>query len=236
MHQNRRATSQERSSQTWGEPFPTPAIPQHHYPQARAARQEQLAHPTESHGGYENRGVAQNSQNIRESRRERLGQSYEGEYTGQYAHDRYEDRAAGWTHTPGTATRTDAIPRTSQAPTYAAPQVPHARAQVKESRGQSLVTAMKGLRGAGEAIRGSVNQNLAKVDHNAAEVERQRVLKEQGVADWKASGLEKRLRRSREQDAGRSGVGGGHVGSGGIYGSEGPGGLDAVSERSVEYR
>lgn len=90
---------------------------------------------------------------------------------------------------------------------------------------------MKGLRGAGEAIRGTVNENLARVDHNAAEVERQRILKEQGTADWKASGLEKRLRRrSREQDVGSNAAAGNH---GGIYGSEGPGGLDAVSERSV---
>lgn len=94
----------------------------------------------------------------------------------------------------------------------------------------SIGGAIRGIRGASEALRGTVNQGIAKGVHDKEEEARMRAVREQGMEEFRDSGLREGFRqkagerqRKRSRDYGYNG----------IYGSEGPGGLDPVEERSV---
>lgn len=94
----------------------------------------------------------------------------------------------------------------------------------------SIGGAIRGIRGASEALRGTVNQGIAKGVHNKEEEARMRAVRHQGMEEFRESGLREGFRqkagerqRKRSRDYGHNG----------IYGSEGPGGLDPVEERSV---
>jgi hypothetical protein len=102
---------------------------------------------------------------------------------------------------------------------------------------------MKGLRGASEAIRGTVNSTIAKGMHDSVEEERMRAVREKGAAEWKGSGLSEKfgerghgLREGfREKAEGRMRLRRASRGEApGVHGSEGPGGLEAVEERSLK--
>ena len=99
---------------------------------------------------------------------------------------------------------------------------------------QSFTATLKGLHGAGEALRGSVNERIAHVTHDQAEEERMRVVREKGMGEWRGSGLDARsqgLREGfREKAEGRMRTRRASR-DGGVHGSEGPGGLEAVRER-----
>jgi len=107
---------------------------------------------------------------------------------------------------------------------------------------ESFTATMKGLRGASEAIRGTVNSTIAKGMHDPVEEERMRAVREKGAADWKGSGLSEKfgerghgLREGfREKAEGRMRLRRASRGEAtGVHGSEGPGGLEAVEERSL---
>lgn len=100
----------------------------------------------------------------------------------------------------------------------------------KPTNRSSIGGAIRGIRGASEALRGTVNQGIAKGVHDKEEEARMRAIREKGMEDFRESGLREGFRqkagerqRKRSQDYGYNGV----------YGSEGPGGLDPVEERSV---
>lgn len=99
---------------------------------------------------------------------------------------------------------------------------------------QGFTATLKGLHGAGEALRGSVNEKIAHATHDQAEEERMRAVREKGMGEWRGSGLEVRsqgLREGfREKAEGRMRMRRASR-DGGVHGSEGPGGLEAVRER-----
>jgi hypothetical protein len=73
---------------------------------------------------------------------------------------------------------------------------------------------------------------IAKGVRNAEEEARMREIRNEGLQDFRESGLREGFRhksgeRQRERRRSRDGA---HVG---VYGSEGPGGLDPVEERSI---
>lgn len=98
---------------------------------------------------------------------------------------------------------------------------------------------MKGIQGASDVIRGTVNSNIAKVTREKEEAERQRAIREKGLAEYRSSGLQEQMRgwggrvpvgqkadgttRLRKRSLSRNGV----------HGSEGPSGLEPVEERSI---
>jgi hypothetical protein len=57
---------------------------------------------------------------------------------------------------------------------------------------------LKGLHGAGEALRGTVNSTIAKGMHDTAEEERQRQIREQGMNEFRGSGLREQAGGLRE--------------------------------------
>lgn len=128
-------------------------------------------------------------------------------------------------------------PHTFDAPPTSAAAM-HPPAAEKQSHRQSLTSAFKGIQGASEVLRGSINSGIAKTTHDKAEQERMRAIREQGMKDYKASGLGERMwggrvaergdgtRRLRKRSLSRNGV----------HGTEGPGGLEAVEERSIDSR
>jgi len=83
-----------------------------------------------------------------------------------------------------------------------------------------VVNAFKGLHGAGEAIRGTVNSTIARGVGDTAELERSRVIREQGMSEFRSSGLvregfrekaENRIRTKRRSGSANPGEGQGHV-------------------------
>ena len=87
-----------------------------------------------------------------------------------------------------------------QQPSQAPPPVPsQAQAQPEHmSKRQSLGIALKGLHGAGEAIRGTVNTKIAHGMHDTAEEERMKAVREQGINEFRGSGLYDRSGGVRE--------------------------------------
>lgn len=51
------------------------------------------------------------------------------------------------------------------------------------------MSTVKGLHGAGEALRGTVNATIAKGMHDEKEWEQQRLIKEQGIREFRESGF-----------------------------------------------
>jgi len=94
---------------------------------------------------------------------------------------------------------------------------PDAAAHV--SRREGILRAAKGLHGAGDALRGTVNETIARGTRDTAELERARAIKEQGLIDFRASGLregfrekaEGRMRTRRRSGSANPGEGQGHV-------------------------
>jgi hypothetical protein len=108
-------------------------------------------------------------------------------------------------------------------PTHSAPQ----------RTGHGLSNTIRGIRGASEALRGTVNMGIAKGVRNAEEEARMREIRNEGMQDFRDSGLREGFRTKageRQRERRRSRDGTGNVG---VYGSEGPGGLDPVEERSI---
>jgi len=95
---------------------------------------------------------------------------------------------------------------------------------------EALTSTMKGLHGAGEAIRGTINSGIARGLNDREEEEKMRAVREQGASEFRGSGLREGFREKAE---GRMRLRRKSVEQRGIYGSEGPGGLDAVEERSI---
>ncbi len=60
------------------------------------------------------------------------------------------------------------------------------------------MSAIKGIHGAGEALRGTVNSKIAHGMHDTAEEERQRAIREQGMSEFKGSGLREQAGGLRE--------------------------------------
>lgn len=104
---------------------------------------------------------------------------------------------AGRSHTPNFS-RPGATPVPSAAP--AVPAAPQAAASTHGSGGKrdSLMSAFKGLHGAGEALRGTVNSTIAHGMHDSAEEERQRAIREQGMNEFRGSGLREQAGGLRE--------------------------------------
>lgn len=63
---------------------------------------------------------------------------------------------------------------------------------------QNVISAFKGLHGAGEALRGTVNSTIAHGMHDTAEEERQRAIREQGMNEFRGSGLREQAGGLRE--------------------------------------
>jgi len=57
---------------------------------------------------------------------------------------------------------------------------------------------MKGIHGAGDVIRGSVNSTIAKGVGDTAEQERMRLVREQGLSQFRDSGLREGFREKAE--------------------------------------
>jgi hypothetical protein len=98
------------------------------------------------------------------------------------------------------------------------------------SRREGIANTLKGLHGAGEAIRGTINSGIARGLHDREEEERMRAVRDQGVGEFKGSGLREGFREKAE---GRMRLRRKSVEQRGVYGSEGPHGLDSVEERSI---
>lgn len=67
-----------------------------------------------------------------------------------------------------------------------------------EGKRDSVMKGLKGLHGAGEALRGAVNSTIAKGMHDSAEEERQRQIREQGINEFRESGLREQAGGLRE--------------------------------------
>lgn len=91
------------------------------------------------------------------------------------------------------------------------------------------MNAMKGIHGASEAIRGSLNGTIARGVGDREELERARVVREQGMQEFKGSGLREGFREKAE---GRMRLRRKSHGNG----ESAPEGLDRVEEASVESR
>lgn len=66
------------------------------------------------------------------------------------------------------------------------------------SKRENLMQAAKGLHGAGEALRGTVNHTLAKGIGDKAEQERARIVREDGMNEFRGSGLREGFREKAE--------------------------------------
>ena len=102
---------------------------------------------------------------------------------------------AGRSHTPNFS-RPGVTPTPSE-PAAAPPAVP-AASDHKVGRKESMFNAFKGIHGAGEALRGTVNSTIAKGMHDTAEEERQRAIREQGMSEFRGSGLREQAGGLRE--------------------------------------
>jgi len=71
-------------------------------------------------------------------------------------------------------------------------------AQGEGGKRTSVISAMKGLHGAGEALRGSVNSTIAKGVGDTAEQERMRAVREQGINEFRGSGIREGFREKAE--------------------------------------
>lgn len=82
-----------------------------------------------------------------------------------------------------------------------------------------MMSAVKGIHGAGEALRGTVNGTIARGVRDKTEVERSREVREQGLSEFRSSGLregfrekaEGRMRTRRRSGSANPGEGQGHV-------------------------
>ena len=61
-----------------------------------------------------------------------------------------------------------------------------------------MMNTFKGLHGAGDALRGAVNSTIAKGMHDTAEEERQKQIREQGMSEFRGSGLREQAGGLRE--------------------------------------
>ena len=101
----------------------------------------------------------------------------------------------GPSHTPNFS-RPGITPTPSQP--AAAPPSPPATSTRGAGRKESMMNTFKGLHGAGEALRGAVNSTIAKGMHDTAEEERQRQIREQGMSEFRGSGLREQAGGLRE--------------------------------------
>lgn len=96
---------------------------------------------------------------------------------------------------------------------------------------QSLRNAFKGIRGASDAIRGAVNEGIAHSVHDTAEEEKMRALRQQGMTDWRGSGLNERVPVGMKNTfSGRREKRSSFSNEPGVHGSEGPHGLHPLDE------
>jgi hypothetical protein len=80
-----------------------------------------------------------------------------------------------------------------------APAAPDATtSRTQRGRRENFMSAIKGIHGAGEALRGTVNSKIAHGMHDTAEEERQRAIREQGMSEFKGSGLREQAGGLRE--------------------------------------
>lgn len=94
---------------------------------------------------------------------------------------------------------------------------PDAAAHV--SKRENVMSAVKGIHGAGEALRGTVNGTIARGVGDSAELERSRGVRDQGVNEFRSSGIregfrekaEGRMRTRRRSGSANPGEGQGHV-------------------------
>lgn len=122
------------------------------------------------------------------------------------------------------------------APVVSSTETPTKEHRLERKKG-SVTAALKGIHGAGEALRGTVNSTIARGMHDSAEEERMRAVREKGMGEWRGSGLSERvpagIREGFREKAGERMRTRRLSQGNGVYGSEGPGGLDAVEERSI---
>ena len=95
---------------------------------------------------------------------------------------------AGRSHTPNFS-RPGAVQAPSAAPAIAASH---------PGRTEAILNTVKGLQGASDAIRGTVNGTIAHSRHDRAEEERQRAIRDQGINDFRVSGLKEQAGVLRE--------------------------------------
>ncbi|KAH8592543.1 hypothetical protein B0O99DRAFT_689686 [Bisporella sp. PMI_857] len=102
----------------------------------------------------------------------------------------------------------------SKTPNFSRPDAAH-----HASKRESVGNVVKGIHGAGEALRGTVNSTIARGMGDAAELERSRSVKEQGLNEFRGSGLregfrekaEGRMKIRRRSGSANPGEGHGHV-------------------------
>jgi len=106
-----------------------------------------------------------------------------------------------------------AVPR-AKTPNFSRPD-----AAANVSKKDSMMSAVKGIHGAGEALRGTVNGTIARGVRDKTELERSREVREQGLSEFRSSGLregfrekaEGRMRTRRRSGSANPGEGHGHV-------------------------
>ncbi|KAB8360955.1 hypothetical protein FH972_024687 [Carpinus fangiana] len=109
----------------------------------------------------------------------------------------------------------------SSMPNFSRPAVapPLADSRSSQSGRGGLSGTLKGIRGAGEAIRGSVNSKIAKGLGEETELENSRMIREQGLQEYRGSGVETGIRsvmekagdrQQRQRETERKGVTAGH--------------------------
>jgi len=98
------------------------------------------------------------------------------------------------------------------------------------SKRGTLTSTIKGIHGAGEAIRGTINGGIARSLNDREEEEKMRAVKAQGASEFRGSGLREGFREKADS---RMRLRRKSVEQRGVYGSEGPQGLDVVEERSI---
>jgi len=105
------------------------------------------------------------------------------------------------------------------APRAKTPNFSRPDAATHVSKKDSMMNAVKGIHGAGEALRGTVNGTIARGVRDKAELERSREVREQGLSDFRSSGLregfrekaEGRMRTRRRSGSANPGEGHGHI-------------------------
>jgi hypothetical protein len=102
---------------------------------------------------------------------------------------------AGRSHTPNFS-RPAATPTPSTAPDV--PAGGPGPTPAAHGKRESVFNAFKGLHGAGEALRGTVNSTIAHGMHDTAEEERQKAIREQGMTEFRGSGLREQAGGLRE--------------------------------------
>ena len=246
---NSNAGSRPVSSGVGSEPRrsyePPPVVPpkdysETYFPGDRSGQslRDSYQQQNQTHGGYDPSKYGQNPAHS----------SYDPSTYGQNQHhvaNSSEPMAAGGinpdsrSHTPNYSRPGPTVTSPSNAydapPTSASAMHPPA-VEPKVSHRQSLTNAFKGISGASEVLRGTINSGIAKGTHDKAEQERMRAIREQGMKDYKASGLQEKVWGGRTVERGSDGsrrLRKRSLSRNGVHGTEGPGGLEAVEERSI---